>query len=49
MAEASQRGLAVTLHVERWNPAWRLYERLGFAEEPSEDDGGGAYVKLRRG
>ena len=29
---ASEHGLPVTLHVERWNPARRLYERLGFRE-----------------
>ncbi len=28
---ADREGLAATLHVEPWNPARRLYERLGFA------------------
>ena len=30
LAEADSDGLQVTLHVEPWNPAKRLYERLGF-------------------
>jgi ribosomal protein S18 acetylase RimI-like enzyme len=30
MAEAAADGSAVTLHVEQWNPARRLYGRLGF-------------------
>ena len=30
LAEADRRGMSVTLHVEHWNPAVRLYERLGF-------------------
>lgn len=30
--EAVARGLVVTLHVERWNPARRLYHRLGFVD-----------------
>ena len=30
LAEAGSLGLAVRLHVEPWNPARRLYERLGF-------------------
>ena len=30
IAEAAQEGIAVTLHVEPWNPARRLYERFGF-------------------
>ena len=32
LADAARRGLAVVLHVEHWNPARRLYERLGFTE-----------------
>ncbi|HEV3351667.1 MAG TPA: GNAT family N-acetyltransferase [Acidimicrobiales bacterium] len=28
--EADRNGRSVSLHVERTNPAWRLYERLGF-------------------
>ena len=30
LAEARDKGLAVSIHVERNNPARRLYERLGF-------------------
>ena len=30
LAEADSGGLAVRLHVESWNPAMRLYDRLGF-------------------
>lgn len=37
LAEADARGLPVTIHVERTNPAQRLYARLGFA--PVGDDG----------
>lgn len=35
LAEAAQDHLSVTIHVERFNPAMRFYERLGFclAEE----------------
>ena len=29
--EAAKRGRTVSIHVERFNPALRLYERLGFA------------------
>lgn len=32
LAEATTTGQAVKLHVERSNPAWRLYQRLGFRE-----------------
>jgi ribosomal protein S18 acetylase RimI-like enzyme len=31
-AEAAGRGVAAVLHVEHWNPARRLYDRLGFVE-----------------
>lgn len=44
IAEAETRGVAVTLHVERWNPVWRLYGRLGFVEVADQ----GVYVLLRR-
>lgn len=38
-AEASASGRCVTIHVERTNPARRLYERLGFRiEGEGEDD-----------
>ncbi len=30
IAEAQAAGLPIRLHVEPWNPARRLYERLGF-------------------
>jgi ribosomal protein S18 acetylase RimI-like enzyme len=30
LAEAQRQGQLVTLHVEPWNPAKRLYQRLGF-------------------
>ena len=30
LADARQAGLPVTIHVERFNPALSLYERLGF-------------------
>jgi ribosomal protein S18 acetylase RimI-like enzyme len=35
--EARERGLAVTIHVERDNPARSLYDRLGF--RPVEEQG----------
>jgi GNAT superfamily N-acetyltransferase len=35
--EAAPTGQSVTIHVERFNPARRLYERLGF--KPIEDKG----------
>ncbi len=44
LAGADLEGLAVTLHVEPWNPALRLYERLGFAVEEER----GIYLYLRR-
>ncbi len=31
LAEADQAGKLVSIHVEKFNPALRLYERLGFA------------------
>lgn len=37
LAEASEHAKCVTIHVERENPARRLYERLGFRVEA--DDG----------
>jgi ribosomal protein S18 acetylase RimI-like enzyme len=53
MSEAEARGRPVTLYVERFNPAYALYQRLGFRE--IRDDGvyrfmrwapGGAQVKI---
>lgn len=32
LADADREGVLVSLHVEFWNPALRLYERLGFHE-----------------
>ncbi len=43
MTEASASGADVTLYVERFNPAFQLYMRLGF--EPIED--GPVYSLLR--
>jgi ribosomal protein S18 acetylase RimI-like enzyme len=43
LAEGEARSLPVTLHVEVFNPARRLYERLGF--EPVEDSG--VYALMR--
>jgi hypothetical protein len=37
MDEAASCGKAVSIHVEKFNPAMRLYRRLGFATE--EDKG----------
>jgi ribosomal protein S18 acetylase RimI-like enzyme len=44
LAEADASGKRVTIHVERLNPALRLYERLGFAL--AEDKG--VYLFLER-
>lgn len=43
--EAHERGVPATIHVERFNPAWRLYTRLGFTLAEERDDG--VYVLLR--
>jgi ribosomal protein S18 acetylase RimI-like enzyme len=43
MAEAEEAGKALTIHVERENPALRFYRRLGF--EHAEDRG--VYLFLR--
>ncbi|HLO77848.1 MAG TPA: GNAT family N-acetyltransferase [Magnetospirillum sp.] len=37
LAEAAEEGRSVTIHVEKFNPALRLYERLGFQQ--AEDKG----------
>jgi GNAT superfamily N-acetyltransferase len=42
--EADARGLPVRIHVETFNPARRLYERLGFAAEADA----GVYVRMER-
>jgi ribosomal protein S18 acetylase RimI-like enzyme len=44
LAEADAAGKRVTIHVERFNPALRLYERLGFSI--AEDRG--VYLFLER-
>ena len=44
IAEADEAGKSVTIHVERLNPALRLYERLGFSL--AEDKG--VYLFLER-
>jgi ribosomal protein S18 acetylase RimI-like enzyme len=44
LAEGDAAGKSVTIHVERLNPALRLYERLGFAL--AEDKG--VYLFLER-
>ncbi len=42
LAEACRAGMRVSLHVERFNPALRLYERLGFRRVADD----GVYLKL---
>ncbi|HWK89652.1 MAG TPA: GNAT family N-acetyltransferase [Longimicrobium sp.] len=42
--EADAAGKPVTIHVERYNPAMRLYERLGFVEKEDK----GVYVLMER-
>lgn len=37
MAEADREQVRLSLHVEFWNPALRLYERLGFVEAARSD------------
>lgn len=37
LTEGQQKGVPVTIHVESFNPALRLYERLGFRK--AEDKG----------
>ena len=44
LAEGDAAGKSVTIHVERMNPALRLYERLGFSV--AEDKG--IYLFLER-
>ena len=43
-AEADAAGKSLTIHVERMNPALRLYDRLGFSV--AEDKG--VYLLLER-
>jgi ribosomal protein S18 acetylase RimI-like enzyme len=44
IAEAGTRAVPLTIHVEMFNPARRLYERLGF--EPVEEHG--VYLLMER-
>lgn len=43
MEEAARRGWSVCLHVESFNPAMRLYERLGFVKTADQ----GLYQEMR--
>jgi ribosomal protein S18 acetylase RimI-like enzyme len=36
VSEADRRGKRLTLYVENWNPARRLYERLGFVDASTD-------------
>ena len=45
LAEAAAAGLPVRIHVEKFNPALRLYERLGF--RPIEDKGVNWFMEWR--
>jgi len=47
IAHADEAGLTVSLHVEPFNPAMRLYRRLGFAEV--ETRGYYLFMERRRG
>jgi ribosomal protein S18 acetylase RimI-like enzyme len=42
--EAGSTGRRVSIHVEKWNPARRLYDRLGFIEIADR----GVYVLMER-
>jgi predicted GNAT family acetyltransferase len=42
--EATDAGKRLSIHVERFNPAMRLYERLGFRAVAEE----GVYLRLER-
>jgi ribosomal protein S18 acetylase RimI-like enzyme len=44
LEEADAAGKPVTIHLERFNPALRLYERLGFAQVEDQ----GVYLFLER-
>lgn len=44
LAEAAATGRVAIIHVERENPARRLYDRLGFV--PVEEDIGGVYTRM---
>lgn len=44
--EAGRRGVPASIHVEQFNPAQRLYQRLGFTL--AEALPGGVYLRLER-
>lgn len=44
IATADRDGVMVSLHVEHWNPALQLYERLGFVRAAAND----VYVRMER-
>lgn len=44
IAEADALGVVVSLHVEFWNPALRLYRRLGFVEAARDE----VYLRMER-
>lgn len=44
LTEADERGVPTTIHVETFNPAQRLYRRLGFREVARE----AVYLKFER-
>lgn len=44
MDAADRDGMIVSLHVEFWNPALQLYERLGFHEAARND----VYIRMER-
>ncbi|MDO8361258.1 MAG: GNAT family N-acetyltransferase [Actinomycetota bacterium] len=44
LAEGEREGALVSLHVEAWNPALRLYTRLGFVEAGRND----VYLRMER-
>jgi GNAT superfamily N-acetyltransferase len=45
IGEADDRGVKTSIHVERFNPAQRLYARLGFR---AVAEAGGVYLLLER-
>lgn len=45
LAEADARGVPTTIHVERQNPAQRLYRRLGFVPVADDDP---VYLRFER-
>jgi ribosomal protein S18 acetylase RimI-like enzyme len=47
LAEATETGRQVTIHVDKFNPALRLYQRLGF--QIAQDDGADWRMEWRAG